>query len=214
MTKYENTEKYFLDEEEANKFCEETAQLSRGLQKAEMLLAPRLYKIRKQKLYQKAYQYEKLYMFCDEINMSESKVSRLSSIYEKFVITLGVPFDALQNIDYTKLDVIKKVCETKDLAYHWIDEAKELSIRDLKRKVKAVIGEDDPECDHQNTYLVRHCKDCSEHWEELGDQTLTISKKSLLQAILEAKELIKGDKDTLRGVEFLEKELKYNLTLE
>ena len=178
VSKYES-DPYFLTEEEAYAFCEDTGKLARGIKNGLMLLAQRLYKIERQKLYKPTY--EKFYLYCDEIELHESIASRLIGIYEKFVLDLQIPFEVIEAVEYTKLYEIRKVADTKEIAMHWIEQVnspnpeQRLSIRDLKAKIKALqkLGDEDEQCpsNHGNTYLVRCCRDCGETWEEFGENT-------------------------------------------
>lgn len=175
----ENTPQYFLDETQAYQFCEETGKLARGIKNGLMLLAQRLYRIERQKLYKPTY--EKFYQYCDEIELHESVASRLIGIYEKFVLDLQIPFEEIESVEYTKLYEIRKIAETKDIAMHWIEKVnspipeQRLSIRDLKAEIKKLqnLGDEDEQCPtgHGNTYLVRCCRDCGETWEEFPDTT-------------------------------------------
>lgn len=159
---------YFLSEEKSYEYCQETAQLVRGVKTAFMLLAERLYRIKKQKLYKPTY--EHFYLYCDEIDMHESIASRLIGIYERFVLEHQIALDDIKDIEYTKLNEIRKVSTTKELAEHWIEEAKVLPIRELKMRIKALTaGVDEMKCEHGNTYLVRCCRTCGETWEEYPD---------------------------------------------
>lgn len=175
----ENTPQYFLDETQAYQFCEETGKLAKGIKNGLMLLAQRLYRIKRQKLYKPTY--EKFYQYCDEIELHESVASRLIGIYEKFVLDLQIPFEEIEAVEYTKLYEIRKVADTKEIAMHWIEKVnspnpeQRLSIRDLKAEIKKLqnLGDEDEQCptNHGNTYLVRCCRDCGETWEEFPDTT-------------------------------------------
>lgn len=168
---------FILSEEKKYEFCEETAQLARGVKVGLMLLAERLYRIREQKLYKPTY--EQFYLYCQEIEMHESVASRLISIFERFVLELQMPFEEIKKVEYTKLYEIRKVADTKEIAQHWIDKVNSpdpslrLSYRDLKAQIKAFqnLGSEEEKCptDHSNTYLVRICRECGESWEELPD---------------------------------------------
>ncbi len=163
------SEPYFLTEEQAYEFCQETNQLLRGVKIAYMLLAERLYRIQKQKLYKPVY--EKFFMYLDEIDIHESTASRLISIYEKFVLEHQIEPEVIKDIEYTKLTEIRKVSPTRELAEHWIEEARVLPLRELKMRIKAMTaGVDEMKCEHGNTYLVRCCRTCGEKWEEFGDE--------------------------------------------
>lgn len=159
---------YFLSEEEAYKYCQETGQLSRGLKVGYMLLSQRLHRIKKQKLYKP--EHEHFYMYCDDIGISETIASKLIGIYEKFCIEFGIELDEVKNLDYTKLYLIKPISETKELAEHWIEEAKVLTVKDLKSKIRSTVKDvDQMKCEHHDTYLVRCCRECGETWEEYAD---------------------------------------------
>lgn len=162
---------HFLDETQAYQFCQETTQLASGIKSAFMLLAQRLHRIERQKLYQPTYDH--FYMYCDEIGIDKGTASKLTTIYEKFCREYEIPFEEVKDVEYTKLYLIKKVSETKELAYHWLDEIKSgLTVQDLKKRIAEVTtGVDQMECPHASTYLVRCCRECKETWEEFPDTT-------------------------------------------
>lgn len=168
------SEQYFLSEEKQYEFCQDAVQLARGLKVGLMMLAEKLYRIERQKLYKS--QYEHFYMFCDEIEMNTATASRLINVYEKFVMQNQIAFDDIKNLEYTKLYEIKKVADTKEVAMHWINQINapevenRLTLSALKIELKKLeLGMEDEKCDHGNTYLVRCCRDCGEKWEEFPD---------------------------------------------
>jgi len=179
-TKEVTHEPYFLTEEESHKFCEETEQLARGVKFGLTLLSERLYKIKKQKLYRPQYQH--FYMFCRQMEMHESVASRLVGIYEKLVLNLQVPFEEIKTVEYTKLYEIKKASESKEMALAWLElvnnpvEEHRLSRTELVQRIEKDTGKlinEEEECTHGNTYLVRKCRDCGAVWEEFGETVHT-----------------------------------------
>lgn len=206
---------YFLTEEESYKYCDDTKTLANGLKTGFMMLAERLHRISKQKLYKPVYDH--FYEYCNEIDMREDTASRLVSIYEKFILQYQLPIEEIKEIDYTKLYLIKKVSETKETAEHWVEEAKVLTYRDLQKRVKEVTsGVEQMTCPHGNTYLIRCCRDCGETWEEFGGETVTVHKDALKNVLLEARENITSEmenEDFMQGFEWVEKALINNLKL-
>ena len=94
------------------------------------------------------------------------------TIYKTFCQAFGYPIDDLKDIGYTKLYLIRDVSETKELADHWIGEARVLNRDDLKKRVlEFTKGVDQMTCEHPDTYLVRCCRACGEKWEEYPDTT-------------------------------------------
>lgn len=167
--KYElvNDTKVAMTEEEAYAFCEETKQLKNGIQVAFVNLGFRLFRIREEKLYQP--NYNDFHEYCNEIGETEGNMSKIISIYEKFVLKFGYDQKRLGDIGSAKLYTIKKVSETQELADYWLEQAELLPVRELKKKVDAFVGGTDiDECEHKNTHLVRKCDDCPECWEEYG----------------------------------------------
>lgn len=208
--------KHLLNEEESYEFCEDTKKLARGLKTGFILLAERLHRISKQKLYKPTY--EHFYEYCDEIEMREDTASRLVNIYETFVLQHKMPIEEIKEVDYSKLYIIKKVADTKETARHWVEEAKVLTYRDLKKRVaEFTTGVDQMTCSHGNTYLVRCCRECGEKWEEYGEQTVTVHKDEIIKIIDQAKSgAILTQKDTedfVKGIEWLENMLVNNLNL-
>lgn len=206
----EEQPRMMLTEEEAYNFCQETVQLAKGLRVGYMMLAQRLHRIKAQKLYQPVH--EKWYMYCDEIGIKEDLASKLTTIYEKFCREFGIDFEEIKEIEYSKLYMIKPVCETKELAEHWIDEAKELTSRDLRKKIQEVtLNADQTKCPHADTYLVRCCRECGETWEEYGKETVTVTKAFVMDIIAEEKAKAGDNSDYVDALEMLEDEMAKRL---
>ncbi|MBW2968555.1 hypothetical protein KY314_00345 [Candidatus Woesearchaeota archaeon] len=126
-----------------------------------------LKKIRDQKLY--------LYIFgeggCDtfkdylknpEIKMSSRKAYYLIEIYETFCEELGIEEQELRGLHWTSLREIRPIVDERNVE-DWLEDARELSNRDLAIKVK------------QETGKLKNPMVCS-HQEENGDSTWKMIK--------------------------------------
>lgn len=99
--------------------------------------------------------------------LSISQVSRLIGIHEKFVLNAGIDEEELGKAGWTKLAMTLPLVRTKDEAEYWADQAKTLTKTDLSRAIKEQqTGVDMAKCIHEDTYLLRICKDCHVKFEE------------------------------------------------
>jgi hypothetical protein len=106
--------------------------------------------------------------YCEAIELDYSIAMKLIKSYDTFCLRYEQDIDELKDIDYTKLAVISPISKTKDEAVYWLDEAKLLSVRDLKKKVKEITsGVDQMECKHEHKQRItfEECDDCGERWQ-------------------------------------------------
>ena len=158
--------KEIINQEENVKYCEDTIKLFTQTQFAFISLAKRLQDIRDNHRY--APQWGSFREFCLEMNeLSISQVSRLIGIHEKFVLNAGIDEEELGKAGWTKLAMTLPLVRTKDEAEYWADQAKTLTKTDLSRAIKEQqTGVDMAKCIHEDTYLLRICKDCHVKFEE------------------------------------------------
>ena len=109
----------------AEEYLQETAQLAKQSEIGKLALAQRFYEIRTKKLFRPLYTTMREY--AEEIKIDNSVVSRLATIHEKMVLTLGVKIEEIGKVGWTKIAVALPIINTKDEADHWMELAKELS---------------------------------------------------------------------------------------
>lgn len=166
----------------AEEYLQETAQLAKQSEIGKLALAQRFYEIRTKKLFRPLYTTMREY--AEEIKIDNSVVSRLATIHEKMVLTLGVKIEEIGKVGWTKIAVALPIINTKDEADHWMELAKVLSKADFKKEVaEARSGKLMADCKHEKAYLVRHCPDCSDKWREY-DVTI-IRNETLAESLAE-----------------------------
>jgi hypothetical protein len=141
-------------------YCNEALKIEYNLRKGFLVLAEYLYTIRKDELHKP--QWETFYEYCLEFKeLSPSKISKLISVYEKFIIEFGFPRGNIQGVGWTQLYAIISRCNTKKGALEWLELAKTLTRNDLNRSlIEEKTGVDMSKCKHQDSYIIRICRTC------------------------------------------------------
>lgn len=150
-----------LTDEKKKNYCDITLKLEEGARTAYLMLAERLYNIRQERLYEPAW--SSWQEFTMEFkDMSSSSISKLITVYEKFILEFGYnPSELVKAGGWTKLYQMGKQVKTKAEAEKWLSLAETSSRQDLdKFLVEAKTGVDMHTCAHEHTYTVEICEDC------------------------------------------------------
>ena len=141
-------------------YCNEALKIEYNLRKGFLVLAEYLHNIRKNELYRP--QWETFYEYCLEFKeLSPSKISKLISVYEKFIVEMGFPRGNLNGVGWTQLYAIIPRCGTKKGALEWLELAKNLTRNDLNKSlIEVKTGIDMSKCQHQDSYIIRVCRTC------------------------------------------------------
>lgn len=155
-------------EEQKLNFCEETIGMNVNLSMGYILLAKRLHAIRAEKLYEP--QWSSFMEFAMEMkDIAYTKVSRLCSVYQKYVIDLQIPEEEVAKVGWTILDRARRVIKTREEAMQFIESP--LTRSDLEKEItEKETGKDMTQCKHEDTYLVRVCRECKDKWEEFEEK--------------------------------------------
>lgn len=156
-----------LAKEKNYSYCQETLRLEVDARKLYFELGERLYEIREKQLFLPAW--DSWDIFCMEFSdMSQGSISKIISVYEKFVVQFGYTAEELVPAGgWTKLYEIGKQVNTRKEADKWIEEAKELTRSDLQKSLtEERTGVSQSDCKHKNTYTVEICRDCGLRMEQ------------------------------------------------
>jgi len=143
-------------------FCKNALELEKKMRNSYFILAGCLYKIQNEKLYEP--HWSSFEEFCWEFkDISSSTVSKLISVYKKFILEFNLSPVKLNNIGYSLLYAIIPVVKTKEDADEWLLKAEELTRSDLSKFIKEKqTGIDMTKCKHKDFYEIRICRDCGE----------------------------------------------------
>lgn len=153
-------------EQQQHEFLEETRNMSIKTSLANFILAERLYRIREEKLWQAGY--ESFDDYCMELKLHNAgTISKLITVHKKFILEFGINPEKAAEVGYTVLYKAHKVIEDKDDAEEFVNNAIIWSGSDINREIAhRKTGNPIEDCKHENTYLVRICKDCGERWQD------------------------------------------------
>lgn len=141
-------------------YCQQTIALKHRLEGSFLALGERLMKIKVDCLYEG--QWDDFEAFLDEIKLSTSTANRLIQIYEKFILEFKcAPARLAEAGGWTVVSDILPLAKDKKSADHWLDRAKTLTRTDLRRDLtEARTKKEMAKCKHEDTYLIRVCRDC------------------------------------------------------
>jgi hypothetical protein len=147
-------------------FLEETKKLLGQTSIAQFILAERLHRIKEERLWQAGY--ESFDDYCMELKTYNSgTISKLMTIHKKFVIEYQIPQEKLAEVGWTILYKAKNVLTGKEDAEEFVDNAIIWTGSDTNREIASrKSGKDIDDCLHENTILVRICKECGQRWEQ------------------------------------------------
>lgn len=141
------------------KYCTETIELVTRLEEGFLLLGERLKKIRDNKLYLPVQ--DTFYDFLVECRMTESKASKVISVYEKFIEEYKFKPEQLTQIGwsllYESIGLINNKKEAKEIV-HELANRQDKDGRVYLLELKRGVSQDT--CEHANTYIMYVCRDC------------------------------------------------------
>lgn len=148
-------------------YCNEALKIEYNLRKGFLVLAEYLYTIRTQELHKP--QWETFYEYCLEFKeLSPSKISKLISVYEKFIIEYHFPQGNLNGVGWTQLYAIIPRCSTKKEALVWLELAKTLTRNDLNKSlIEVKTGVSMSDCKHQDYFIIKVCRTCGDKQQVL-----------------------------------------------
>lgn len=156
-----------MSQEESKKFCDDTLEVEAGARAVYLMLAGRLHRIRKDRLYEP--HWSSWHEFTMEFkDLSSASISKMIRVYEVFVLEYGFSEKELIKAGgWTKLYQMLKHINSKSDAKKWLDSAEVLSRQDLEKEMKEVeTGVSMHECKHANTVTIIVCEDCGEKMAE------------------------------------------------
>ncbi len=150
-------------------YCNKALALKKDIEGHFMLLSEYLYRIKEFRLYEP--QWSSWLEFVYEMKISPNMANKLVQIYKTFILGYGFNPDDIATVGgWSSVQEILPVITSKEDAYKWLDEAKNLTVSDLRKSVKeAKTGINMSSCSHKNSYLVRVCKDCGERHQEFEE---------------------------------------------
>jgi hypothetical protein len=149
-----------MKNELALSYCEKTKGLCQNIERAFLELGQRLMKIRDEKLY--LGQYDDFGLYCDDIKISESRVSKLINIYKLFVLQYTIPEEKLIEAGgWSNLAEILPYVKDQESAERLVD----MVIQNPRSAVKNLLleektGIEQMKCKHPETYEISICKVC------------------------------------------------------
>ena len=153
-------------DQERHEFLEDTRELSVKSSIAQILLAERLYRIREEKLWQTGY--DSFDEYCMNLKLyNAGAISKLITVYKTFILDYGIDREKAAEVGYTVLYKAHKVIEDKEDAEEFVNNAMIWTGSDINREIAyRKSGNPVEDCKHENTYMVRICKDCGERWQD------------------------------------------------
>ncbi len=147
-----------------NNFCNKALELEQGARLTYLKLGAMLYKIREERLYEAGW--ESWVEYCMEFkDLSPSSISKLVSIYKKFVLELGFHQDyiPMQDVGWTKLYEMVPMVSNREQALKLLEKASVLNRQDLRKElIETRTGIEIKECKHLESYLIKVCPDCGD----------------------------------------------------
>lgn len=153
-----------LNEISNHQYCVDTLVFKENLESGFLSLAKRLKKIRDENLFEP--QWQSFGEYLNELKLTESKVSKLISVYELFVLDYDIEEKKLLEAGgWSNLYELTGVVHSKEEAESWIDRrinAFEPHFREEIRMARKGLPDD-----HIHTfYEIKICKDCG-HREKI-----------------------------------------------
>lgn len=162
-------ENYFMDiqtsEKKRYEYCQSALHIEKKIKKGFVVLAEMLYNIREKNLYEPAWSsFQEFSMEFKEI--SSSTISKLCSVYEKYVIDYKISPEKLYPAGWTILYQALPLMKSKEDATEFLNKGNILSREDIKKEIKELrTGIDTTKCRHKETYKIEVCSDCGERWK-------------------------------------------------
>jgi hypothetical protein len=147
--------------EKQNNYINETIEFKGQIELAFMTFGGRLMNIRDNGLWRGVY--DNYLLFLDEIDMSESSVSKLISIYKKFFVDFPIPEEKLiQCGGWSQLAEILPLVKSQSDAEYWVEQVilqDRKGLRETAREAKTGVKIED--CNH-DYYEMRVCRRCGD----------------------------------------------------
>jgi hypothetical protein len=144
-------------------FCQHTIALKENIERTFIELGRRLFKIREERLYEPFY--DSFNVYCDELKLSQSTISKLVNIYKKFILEYGFTAKQLMKaggwgVMAEALPVIKSKADARD----FLEKAETLTLRDMRKEVlEKKTGMDQRTCKHKDDfYVLQICRVCGD----------------------------------------------------
>lgn len=148
-------------------YLQETISLREELEGAFLILAERLYKIREERLWEG--EYVDFNEFIRETRLSKATVSKLTGIYEKFILLGGIPREEVAKTGWSNISLFLPMIQSKKDARDIFDKIAPLDRTDCERTYREMkSGVSMGECKHGDIYTLDICRDCGikmEHHE-------------------------------------------------
>lgn len=137
-------------------YCSDTIKLKNSLEVGFIELGKRLQKIRDEELYKP--QFDCFDLFCEEMKMTESKASRLISVYQRLVVEYEIDPELISKAGgWSDVYSITNKINNKEDAVEWLEKASQLTSTDLRKELSlAKVG---GSCEHNFKEL--HIKQCT-----------------------------------------------------
>ena len=153
-----------LTKERANlDFCRQTISLKENIERTFIELGRRLHKIREERLYEPFY--DSFNLYCYELKLSQSTISKLVNIYKVFILEYGfAPSRLMKAGGWAVVAETLPVVHSKKDAEEFLENAETMTLSDMRRTVKEKkLGVDQRTCDHKDdSYDLRICRKCGD----------------------------------------------------
>ena len=148
-------------------YCNQTLKLKKDIEGSFVTLGEYLYEIKERQLYEP--QWSSFEEFCFELKMSSNMVNKLMQIYKTFVLGYGFTQDQISNAGgWSVISEVLPVIDSKKSAIKWLASCATLTRSDLRKELTELkTGIPQMQCKHENTYLLRICRNCGERHEEM-----------------------------------------------
>lgn len=146
-----------------DKYLKETIGLASAIAQSYLVLAERLKKIRDERLWEQGYTSFPEYLL--ELKISEANVSKMISVFEHYVVGLGIKREAVAMQPFSTMYLARKFLDTKEKADEFLADTNGLTRKDVEAKIKDI---EHPDCPHSETYTVEICRGCG---RKIGSQS-------------------------------------------
>jgi N-glycosylase/DNA lyase len=140
-----------MNKDKQYKFCTDLIALKDEIEKNFLILGKGLMSVRDARLYDPAW--HSFAEYCEELKLSESKASKLISIYSNFVLAFEIPEKKILSAGGWTVasKIATAVGDSKELSVKYLDLAAVLSQADLDKELNAhKTGTDEIVCLHPN----------------------------------------------------------------
>lgn len=146
--------------EKSYDFCQTTIGLVKQMEETFLILGARFKKIRDEQMYLPSY--ESFYDFLKECRLTESKASKLITVYETYVEEYGFSSEEIVAAGgWTLLYDAKSLIKNKGDAKRVLHDLKHRDERDGRAYLmEARKGVEQEKCKHRDTYTIVCCREC------------------------------------------------------